>query len=28
VVPYLSGRSTTQLIAAARPDPASVEGSN
>ena len=26
VVPYLSGRSTTQLIAAARPDPAPIEG--
>ncbi len=28
VVPYLSGRSTTQLIAAARPDPAPIEGGN
>ena len=28
VVPYLSGRSTTQLIAAARPDPASIERGN
>jgi len=28
VVPYLSGRSTTRLIAAARPDPASIEGSS
>jgi rfaE bifunctional protein nucleotidyltransferase chain/domain len=28
VVPYLSGRSTTRLIAAAQPDPAPIEGSN
>ncbi len=28
VVPYLSGRSTTQLIAAAQPDRASIEGSS
>ena len=28
VVPYLSGRSTTQLIAAARPDPAPIERGN